>query len=115
MEAVGQKQVLPDLVAAVKQDRIQINIPDVHRFAAVAIHFVVHGLDDIPARAFLRCPLNRGVEEICVRQILVKGLNEKLRPLDDGGGVLASTDVVTATVVDHDARLVGQNQLSDTV
>jgi hypothetical protein len=43
----------------------------------------------------------------------VKDLNIPLGALDNRTRVLARADVVAATIINHDARLVRQNQLSD--
>src|SRR5580704_16248821 len=85
------------------------------RLAAVPLHFTVHGLDNLPTRTLFRCLLNRRVDEKRVRRFLVKDLNKSLGALDDWSGVLARTDVVAAAIVDHNTRLVGQNQLPDAV
>src|ERR1700674_2984927 len=115
VEYIAQKQVHSHVAAAVEQNRIEIDVADVFRLTAVALHLVVDCLDHVPARALLGRLMNGGVVEKRVRGFLVKNLNKPLGALDDRTGVLTGADVVAAAVVDHDARLIGQDQLSDAI
>src|SRR5215467_3501128 len=99
MKAVRQKKTLSHAIVAVEQDRIEVNVADIGRFAAVALHFPIHLLHNIPASALLRRLLNRGVKEKGAGRVLLKDFDKSLGALDDESNILTRTYIVAAAVV----------------
>src|SRR5207253_7996444 len=95
----------------VEQHRVEVAESEILSLVTVALHLAIDGLDHIPAVAFVRRFLNRGVVDKRVGQPFAGDLQELLGSADDRPGWFPAAHIVAAAVVDNDPRFVGKNEL----
>ena len=83
VKLIGKKQLHAHVAFLVEQHRVEVDESEIFSLVTVALHLAIDGLDHIPAVAFVRRFLNRGVVDKRVGQPFAGDLQELLGSADD--------------------------------